>query len=78
MELGLGPLVGRAMPRDVSRGGCGLRKSLGSLSVDGWGCIPTLLVVWSEELEPTGCWVGPGLGANDSSKMSASNKSSSR
>ena len=43
-ELGLGPLVGRAM----SRGGCELRKSLGSLSADGWGCVPTQLVVWLE------------------------------
>ena len=60
MELGLGPLVGRTMLRDVSRGGCGLRKSLGSLSADGWGCIPILLVVWPEasqhwSLQTIGC-----------------------
>ena len=41
---GVGPLVSR----DVSRGGCGLRKPLGSLSTDGWDCVPTLLVVWPE------------------------------
>ena len=48
VELGLGPLVGRVMSRPVSRGGCGLRKSSGSLSAEGWGCVPTLLVVWPE------------------------------
>ena len=48
VELDLGPLVGRAMSRGVSGGGCGLRKSLGSLSVDGWDCVPALLVVWPE------------------------------
>ena len=32
LELAVGPLVSRAM----SRGGCGLRKSLDSLSDDGW------------------------------------------
>ena len=37
MELGPGPLVGRIMPRSMSRGGCGLRKSLGSPSAEGWG-----------------------------------------
>ena len=45
---GLCPLVGRAMSRGVSRGGCGLRESIGSLSADGWGCIPTQFVVWPE------------------------------
>ena len=41
VELGLGPLVGWAVSRDVSTGGPGLRKSLGSLSADGWVCVPT-------------------------------------
>ncbi len=31
MELGLGPLVGRAMSRGTSGGSYGLRKSLGSV-----------------------------------------------
>lgn len=34
------------MARGVSNGGCVLRKSLGSQSVDGWGCVPTMVVVW--------------------------------
>ena len=49
MELGLDPLVGRAMSKGMSRGGCGLRKSLCSLSADVWGCVPALLLVWPEE-----------------------------
>ena len=36
----LGPLVGRAL----SRGGCGLGGSQGSLSADGWACVPAQLV----------------------------------
>ena len=38
MELGLVPLVSS----------CGLRKTLGRMSADGWGCVPTVLVVWPE------------------------------
>ena len=67
--LGPGPLVGKAMSRGVSIGSCGLRKSLGSLSAGGRGCVPAQLVVWPEAshpaLAPTGYWVGPGLGANE-------------
>ena len=48
VELGLDPVVGRAESRGVSRGGCGLRKTLDSLSADGWGCVPTQFVVRAE------------------------------
>ena len=48
VELGLGPLVGRAVSMDVSRGGYGLRKPLGSLTADGWDCVPAQLVAWPE------------------------------
>ena len=48
MELGLAPLVGRAISRGVSGEECMARTSLGSLFADGWGCVPTLLVVWPE------------------------------
>ena len=41
-KLDLVPLI----DRDVFRGGCGLRTTLGSLSTDRWGS--TLLVVWPE------------------------------
>ena len=44
---GVCPLVGEAGPQ-VSRGGCGLRKSSGSFSVDWWGRVQTLSVVWPE------------------------------
>lgn len=45
-ELGPGPLLGRPYSRDHISG-CGLGVPLGSLSADGLGCIP-LLVVWPE------------------------------
>lgn len=48
IDLGLGPLVGSAMSKGVSRGSCGLRKSLGCLSGDEWGCVPTQIDVWPE------------------------------
>ena len=38
------PMLARAMPSGVVRGGCELRMTLGSLSVDGCGFIPTLLL----------------------------------
>ena len=46
--MGFGPLVRSAMSRGMSRGGCGLRKSLGSLSANGWSCVPAQLIVGSE------------------------------
>lgn len=45
LELVLGPLLDRGM----SRGGYRVKKSLESLSVDGWGCVPAQFVVWPEE-----------------------------
>ena len=46
-RVGACPLVSGAeswvsMSRGMSRGDCMLRKSLGSLSADGWGYVPTL------------------------------------
>ena len=38
VKLNLGPLVGITTLRGILRDGCGCRKSLGSLSVDGWCC----------------------------------------
>ena len=48
VELGRGHLVGRAVLKDLSRGGYVLRKSLGSLSADEWCCVTAILVVWPE------------------------------
>ena len=63
MELGLVPLVGRAMLWDMFWSDCELSMTLGSLSADGWGSVPVLLVVWPEvfqhwSLQALGCgWV---------------------
>ena len=47
--------------------------------MDAAASLPTWLFAWGvPALEPIGCWVGPGFGANDPSKMSASSKSSWR
>ena len=39
------PLVGGAASRGTSIVNCGLRKSFGNLSADGWDFVPTQLVV---------------------------------
>ena len=73
MEVGLGPLVGKAMFRAWSRGACGLRKSLGSLPAVGGSVSPHSLLFdlkCPPALKPAGCSVGPGLSA----KMSASRR----
>lgn len=44
VELGPGPLLGYVVFRGEFRSSCGLRNFLGSLSVNVWDCIPTLLV----------------------------------
>jgi len=50
VELGLVPLVGRAISEGVFiSGSCLFRTTLSRLSADGWGCVPTLLVVWPEK-----------------------------
>ena len=51
VELGLVPLVGSAVSRGVFIGGCELSMALGTLSADGWVCVPILLVVWPEAFQ---------------------------
>ena len=46
MRLDLVFLVGRSTSGGVFWGVCGLIMFLGSLSANGWGCVPVLLVVW--------------------------------
>ena len=46
MALILISLVGGALSLGEIRGGCVPRASLGSLLPDGWGCVPTQIVVW--------------------------------
>lgn len=45
LELSLGSLLGKAMPRAMFRGSSMLRKSLGSLSTNGLSFVPAQLVV---------------------------------
>ena len=44
IELCPGPLLNKGLSRGVSKGGCGFRKSLGSLSADEWSCVLIQLV----------------------------------
>ena len=46
MRLDLVFLEGRTTSGGVFWGVCELIMILGSLSVNGWGCVPVLLVVW--------------------------------
>ena len=73
VELGLVPLVGRAMSIGVFRGSCRLRKTSISWLV---GLCSSPVGCWASGvpgLEPTGCWVGPSLGV----KMVASRRAHS-
>ena len=45
-ELSLVLLVGKAVSLGMIRDGCVLGQILGTLFADGWGCVPTLCVVW--------------------------------
>ena len=49
------PLKGRATSGGLLWGGCELIMTLGSLSADGWGCVPFLLVVWCEVSSTGAC-----------------------
>ena len=46
MRLDLVFLMGRTESTGVFWGVCELIMTLGSLSANGWGCVPVLLVVW--------------------------------
>ena len=49
-------LVGRIKPDGVFWGVCDLIMILGSLSANGWGCVPVLLVVWHRVSSTGACW----------------------
>ena len=49
-------LVGRAASSGMFWGVCDLRMILGSLSANGWGCVPVLLVVWHGVSSNGACW----------------------
>ena len=49
VAVGLVFLVGRALSRGIFWGGSEPSTTFGSLSVDGWSCVPVLLAVWPKE-----------------------------
>ena len=55
VELDLVPLMGRAVSGGVFWGVCEISMTLGSLSANGWGCVPVLLLVWHEASSTGGC-----------------------
>ena len=56
MSLDLVFLVGRSMSCGVFWCVSGLTMILGSLSANGWGCVPVLLVVWHRVSSTVACW----------------------
>ena len=62
MRLNLVFLVGRTSSGGVFSGVCELSMILGSLSANGWGCVPVFLVVWHGVSCTGACWSlsGPG------------------
>ena len=62
MRVDLVFLVGRTVSGHVFWGVCELNMILGSLSANGWGCVPVLLVVWHGASSPVACWSLSGAG----------------
>ena len=62
MRLDLGFLVGRTTSGGMFWGVCDLIMISGSLSVNGWGCVPVLLVVWHGVSSTGACWSLSGAG----------------
>ena len=63
MRLDLVFLVGRAVSGGVFWGVCELIMILFSLSDNGWGCVPVLLVVWHGVSSIGSCWLLSGTGS---------------
>ena len=61
--LDLFSLVGRTTSSGVFWGVCDLIMILGSLSANGWGCVPVLLVVWYGVSSTGACWSLSGAGS---------------
>ena len=62
MMLDLIFLVGRTASGGVFCGVCDLIMILDSLSANGWGCVPVLLVVWHRVSGTVACWSLSGVG----------------
>ena len=54
---------GQATSCGVFWGVCDLSMILGSLSANGWGCVPVLLVVWHRVSSTVACWSLSGAGS---------------
>ena len=63
IRLDLVFLVGRTAFGGVFWGVCDLIMILGSLSANGWGCVPVLLVVWHRVSSTGACWSLSGAGS---------------
>ena len=63
MRLDLVFLVGRTTSSSVFWGVCELIMILGSLSVNGWVCVPVLLVVWHVVSSTGASWMLVGAGS---------------
>ena len=63
MRLNLVFLVGRTASGGVFRGVCDLIMVLGSVSANGWGCVPLLLVVWHSAPSTVACCSLSGAGS---------------
>ena len=63
MSLDLVFLVGRTVSGGVFWGVCDLIMILGSLSANGCGCVPVLLVVWHRVSSTVACWFLSGAGS---------------
>ena len=62
-EAGSCLLVGRTMSGHVFWHVCDLIMMLGSLSANGWSCVPVLLVVWLRVSSTITCWLLSGAGS---------------
>ena len=63
MRLDLVFLVGRTVSGGVFWGVCELIMILGSISANGWGCVPVLLVVWHRVSSTGAYWLLSGAGS---------------
>ena len=57
ISLDLVFLLGRAASSGVFWGICDPIRILGSLSANGWGCVPVLLVFWHRVSSTVACWL---------------------
>ena len=64
MRLDLAFLVGGTASSGVFWCVCDRIMILDSLSANGWGCVPVLLVVWHRVSSTVTCWLLSGAGSS--------------